>query len=214
MTKPVNRDREVVIAANASVATLRDDRDVHAKARAAQLLVKLAYQKPPNRLIIVKAGALGELVKLLKHEKEDLRTVCCQACMILCYENEAAKTSVMNADAREPLCALLKHGSTCTVKAMAARCICTLAEHHEVNRKLFVRDCCGDLKDLLKTGDDRAKYAAAACLRRLDKHLAAGQLGEVGGTQKKAAPSRTLGSQTAQPAVTRRGDLRAPVRRR
>ena len=61
MTKPANRDREVVVAANASVATLRDDRDVHAKARAAQLLVKLAYQKPPNRLIIVKAGALVDV---------------------------------------------------------------------------------------------------------------------------------------------------------
>ena len=50
-------------------------------------------------------------------------------------------------------------------KAMAAQCICSLAEHHEA-RKLF-RDCCTDLKELLKEeNDDRSRYAAAACLRR------------------------------------------------
>ena len=171
----------MVVAVHESLETLKTDKNAHNLGRAAKLLVKLAYLKTPNRFHIAKTAEVIELlVKYLSHDKEFLRVLCAQALMIIAHENEACKTAITKVGAVQPLCSLLKDGSDAKAKAMAARCICTLAEHHEPNRKLF-RDCCTDLKELLSMEgvDDRSRYAAAACLRRLDKHLAKGQLNEI-----------------------------------
>ena len=212
--KPPAASREVVVAVHECLETLKTDKNAHNLGRAAKLLVKLAYLKTPNRFHIAKQNEVIELlVKYLSHDKEFLVVLCAQALMIIAHENEACKTYITKAGAVQPLCVLLKDGSDAKAKAMAARCICSLSEHHEANRKLF-RDCCTDLKELLSQDgvDDRSRYAAAACLRRLDKHLAKGQLNEIIGMKKKSAPP--LGNRPRGPAVTRRGDTRAPVRRR
>ena len=156
--KPPAASREVVVAVNECLETLKNDKNAHNLGRAAKLLVKLAYLKTPNRIHIAKQSEVIELlVKYLSHDKEFLRVLCAQALMIIAHENEACKTAITRIGAVQPLCSLLKDGSDAKAKAMAARCICTLAEHHAPNRKLF-RDCCTDLTDLLSKAPPRQPW--------------------------------------------------------
>ena len=131
---------------------------------AAEALINLAAN-PENRVLVIKAGAIEPLVKLLDGADRQ-KWIAAGALMILAINNPDNQKAILEAGAIEPLVKLLD--GTNTQKENAAGALWNLANNNPDNQKAIIEaGAIEPLVTLLKEGENTQKRYAAGVLKNL-----------------------------------------------